>query len=142
MKVTYTDALNTAIAILNSTEAYGEEVEALTATTEKLVALRDTIEKRNAKRGSDEAKAKVNAQRKAKNAQERKAVVDVVVPVLREGLTHTQIGLTAKELYEVTKDELPSDFSVAKVQYVLLHEMVDEVVKTEAKGKANTYRLA
>ena len=139
MKVTYTDALNTAIAILNSTEAYGEEAEALTATTEKLVALRDTIEKRNAKRGSDEAKAKVNAQRKAKNAQERKALVDVVVPVLRGHLTS---DLTAKELYEVAKDELPADFSVAKVQYVLLHEMVDEVVKTEAKGKANTYRLA
>ena len=139
MKVTYTDALNTAIAILNSTEATGEEVEVITATTEKLVALRDTIEKRNAKRGSDEAKAKVNAQRKAKNAQERKALVDVVVPVLRNHLTS---DLTAKELYEVAKDELPADFSVAKVQYVLLHEMVDEVVKTEAKGKANTYRLA
>ena len=121
MKVTYIDALNTAIAILNSTEAYGEDVEALNATTEKLVALRDTIERRNEKRGSDEAKAKTNAQRKAKNAQERKALMDVVVPVLRNHLT--------------------SDIT-AKVQYVLLHELKDEVVKTEAKGKANTYRLA
>ena len=139
MKVTYTDALNTAIAILNSTEAYGEDVEALNATTEKLVALRDSIEKRNAKRGSDETKAKTNAQRKAKNAQERKALMDKVVPVLRNHLTS---DITAKDLYEVAKDELPSDFSTAKVQYVLLHEMGDEVVKTETKGKANTYRLA
>lgn len=139
MKVTYIDALNTAIAILNSTEAYGEEVEALTATTEKLVALRDTIERRNEKRGSDEAKAKTNAQRKAKNAQERKVLMDKVVPVLRNHLTS---DITAKDLYEVAKDELPSDFSTAKVQYVLLHELSDEVVKTETKGKANTYRLA
>lgn len=139
MKVTYIDALNTAIAILNSTEAYGEDVEALNATTEKLVALRDTIERRNEKRGSDEAKAKTNAQRKEKNAQERKVLMDKVVPVLRNHLTS---DITAKDLYEVAKDELPSDFSTAKVQYVLLHELKDEVVKTEAKGKANTYRLA
>ncbi len=139
MKVTYIDALNTAIAILNSTEAYGEDVEALNATTEKLVALRDTIERRNEKRGSDEAKAKTNAQRKEKNAQERKVLMDKVVPVLRNHLTS---DITAKDLYEVAKDELPSDFSTAKVQYVLLHELKDEVIKTEAKGKANTYRLA
>ena len=139
MKVTYIDALNTAIAILNSTEAYGEDVEALNATTEKLVALRDTIERRNEKRGSDEAKAKTNAQRKEKNAQERKVLMDKVIPVLRNHLTS---DITAKDLYEVAKDELPSDFSTAKVQYVLLHELKDEVVKTEAKGKANTYRLA
>lgn len=139
MKVTYTDALNTAIAILNSTEAYSVELEVLKATTEKLVALRDTIERRNEKRSSDEAKAKTNAQRKEKNAQERKVLMDKVAPVLRNHLTS---DITAKDLYEVAKDELPSDFSTAKVQYVLLHELSDEVVKTEAKGKANTYRLA
>jgi hypothetical protein len=29
-----------------------------------------------------------------------------------------------------------------KVQNILLREMAPELIKTEAKGKANTYRLA
>ena len=36
----------------------------------------------------------------------------------------------------------PDKVNLLKVQAVLLREMKDELVKTETKGKANTYRLA
>ena len=87
---------------------------------------------------SPEAKAKMNAKRKEATAIARAELVAKVAPVLRDYLTEDR---TAKELFEVAKDRLPSDFSVAKVQNVLLREMAPELVKTEAKGKANTYRL-
>ena len=90
---------------------------------------------------SEEAKAKANAQRKAKTAVARAELVAKVAPVLREGLSHTLEGLTAKELFTEVADKLPADFTAPKVQNVLLREMRDELVITEAKGHANTYRL-
>lgn len=88
---------------------------------------------------SDEAKAKQNELRKAKTAAARAELVAAVAPVLRKYLT---ADVSAKELYEVAKAELPADFTANKVQNVLLREMKPELVVTEAKGKANTYRLA
>ena len=90
---------------------------------------------------SEEAKAKANAARKAKTAQVRAELIAKVAPVLREGLSHTLEGLTAKELFAEVADKLPEDFTALKVQNVLLREMREELVITEAKGKANTYRL-
>ena len=87
---------------------------------------------------SPEAKAKMNAKRKEATAVARAELLAKVVPVLRAHLTE---DITAKELFEVAKDELPSDFSAPKVQNILIREMASELVKTEAKGKANTYRL-
>ena len=69
----------------------------------------------------------------------RAELVAKVAPILRKHLTS---DLTAKELFEVAKGELPTDFTAPKVQNILLREMAPELVKTEAKGKANTYRLA
>jgi hypothetical protein len=88
---------------------------------------------------SEEAKAKISAARKEKTAEARKELVAKVAPVLRKYLTEE---LTAKELFAKAQSELPEDFSAAKVQNILLREMAPELVKTEAKGKANTYRLA
>lgn len=88
---------------------------------------------------SEEAKAKANAKRKEQTAEARKELVAKVAPVLRKYLTEE---LTAKELFTKAQSELPEDFSAAKVQNILLREMAPELVKTEAKGKANTYRLA
>ena len=90
---------------------------------------------------SEEAKAKANAARKAKTAQARAELVAKVAPVLREGLSHTLEGLTAKELFSEVADKLPENFTALKVQNVLLREMRDELTITEAKGKANTYTL-
>jgi hypothetical protein len=83
---------------------------------------------------SDEAKAKA----KDKRAKARTALMEQVLPVIREGVAD---GGTAKEIYERCADALPADFTANKVQYILLNEMANEVVKTEAKGKPNVYKM-
>ena len=122
------------------------KIEALTIALNTIedTEARETIEKMIAqlskpRKTSDEAKAKQNAKRKEATAQARAELVAKVAPILRKCLT---ADVTAKELYEMAKDELPADFSAAKVQNILLREMAPELVKTETKGKANTYRLA
>lgn len=88
-----------------------------------------------------EQKEAANSARKAKTAAARAELVAKVAPILREGLSHTLQGVTVKELFGMVQNELPEDFSVAKVQNVLLREMRDELDIIETKGKANTYRL-
>lgn len=78
------------------------------------------------------------AQRRERTAQARAALVEKVAPVLRKHLTY---DITAKELFEVAKDELPQGFSAAKVQNILIRELSPELFKTATNGKANTYRL-
>ena len=132
-KMALENALTVVTSYLSKTENSAETV-ALTATVE-------TIEKMVAQLSTpvDEEKRKAaNEARKAATAEARKALVEKVAPVLRKYLT---TDLTAKEVYEAAKGELPTDFSPAKVQNILLREMKDELVKVEAKGKANTYRV-
>lgn len=86
---------------------------------------------------SEEAKAK----RRAATAQARAALMEKVLPVLRDALSKYEVGVTAKELYANCADRLPEDFTSAKVQAVLLREMKDEVIKTETKGKPNLYEI-
>ena len=138
--MTRVDALNTAIEMItNTVELNGkgdpDEVK-LTKTLEILIKIRDQVAKPHT--SSDEAKAKRSAMQKEKTAKARAELVSIVAPVLRKYLTS---DITAKELFEVAKNELPQDFSAAKVQNILIREMASELVKTEAKGKANTYRL-
>ena len=131
--LTRVDALNYAIAaVTNSNEVLTNPDEIV----EVLTKIRDQIAK--PRKTSDEAKAKA----KAKRADARVALMKQVLPILRDGLSnYPDVGQTAKELYEGNRDILPADFTVNKVQYILLHEMADEVVKTEAKGKPNIYML-
>lgn len=91
------------------------------------------------KAASDEAKAARSAKQKEATAKARAELVAQVAPVLRKYLT---ADITAKDLFEVAKSELPEGFSAPKVQNILIREMAPELVKTEAKGRANTYRLA
>ena len=86
------------------------------------------------RKSSDEAKAKA----KAKRADARATLMAQVRPILRDTIT---TDMTAKEIFTAAADRLPKDFTDKKVQYILLNEMKDEVIKTEAKGKPNTYRL-
>jgi len=88
-----------------------------------------------------EQKEAANAARRAKTAAARAELVAKVAPILREGLSHTLQGVTAKELYQMVEDKLPEDFYSVKVQNVLLREMRDELDIIETKGKANIYRL-
>ena len=80
------------------------------------------------------------AARRENAAAERHALMTKVIPPITAVLpTSAEEGRTAKEIFEAAKANLPSDFTANKVQYVLLHDMIDIVGKTEAKGKANTY---
>ena len=131
--ITRVDALDYAIAaVTNSTEVLTNPDEIVGVLTK----IRDQIAK--PRKTSEDAKARA----KAKRANERAILMAQILPILRDGLSnYPDVGQTAKELYESNSDVLPADFTTAKVQYILLHEMKDEVVKTEAKNKPNTYKL-
>ena len=108
------------------------QLEKITAALKTVAAMREQLSKPRTN------SAATNEKRKAATAQARAELVAKVAPVLREYLAS---DITAKDLYEAAKGELPADFTAPKVQNILLREMKDELVKTEAKGKANTYRL-
>lgn len=126
--ITRVDAMNYAIAAVTANETLTNSDEII----EVLVKIRDQIAK--PRKTSDESKAKA----KAKRAEARSILMEQVLPILREALTEDG---TAKEIYERCAESLPEDFTVNKVQYILLHEMAEEVDKIEAKGKANVYRM-
>ena len=125
--ITRVDALNIAIDTINT---YREND---TAVCDILTKIRDQIAK--PRTTSDEAKAKASAKR----AKARAELCSQVVPILREVIT---TDMTAKEIFTAAQERLPQDFTANKVQAILLREMKDELIKTETKGKANTYRLA
>ena len=121
--MTKKDALTVALNFVPADESKAREI--ITSMIEQLSKQRKT---------SDEAKAKA----KAKRADARATLLAQVLPILRDTIT---TDMTAKEIFTAASDRLPEDFTDKKVQYILLNEMKDEVVKTEAKGKPNTYRL-
>lgn len=144
MSMTKKDALSIASKILTDTLATMEDVTDNEADgIEEAINVIDGMVNNLSKPRtvSPEAKEKANAKRKEATAAARAELIAQVAPVLREALSHTLIGVTAKELYDLAKAKLPDDFSPAKVQNVLLREMAPEVVKSETKGKANTYAL-
>lgn len=118
MKMTYSEALEMAIYAMNYSANCEDEDEAekYTVCAEKLAALKEQLAKRH-------TSEKANDKRKAATVAARQELVAKVAPVLREVLTHTQLGLTAKEIFGEAQSRLPADFSVAKVQNVLLREM-------------------
>ena len=124
--LTRVDALNIAI------NSIPMAIESPTEVVEVLTKIRDQIAKPH--KASEDTKARA----KAKRANERAVLVAEVLPIIREGVAD---GGTAKEIFERCADALPADFTVAKVQYILLHEMANEVNKTEQKGKPNVYTL-
>ena len=133
MKMTKVDALNVALVELRALNTTNptlvpnavEAIEVLEGMVAQLSKPRKT---------SDEAKVKA----KAKRADARAALMEQVLPTIREAVAD---GGTAKEIFERCADALPKDFTAAKVQYILLHELADEVVKTEAKNKPNIYTM-
>ena len=138
MKMNYVDALNAAIATMTATE----QDETTTKAIEKLVAMRNTLVKRAETAKSPKNKEKLdafNAKRKEANAKARAELVATVAPVLRKYLT---ADITAKELYETAKAELPADYSWNKVQAMLTRELKPEVIRTERKKGGDLYRLA
>lgn len=128
--MTYSQALETAIAALSTGFTDTELIERLTALKAKYDAPKSPI--------SDEKKAAISAKRKEATAAARAELVGSVAPVLRKYLDTDR---TAKEIYTLAQSELPADFNWQKVQNVLLRELEPEVIKTPHNGGANTYRL-
>lgn len=89
---------------------------------------------------SDEKKAEIYAARRAATATARTDLVTPIIPILRDVITR---DMTAAEIYEAAKDRLPvgSDMTPRRIGNILQREMAVELIKTEARGKANTYRL-
>jgi len=125
--MTYATAIENAIRALSASNENDE-------TIERLQTLAVAIAKRNTHKTSDAVKAK----QAEKRATARTEVVNVVAPIVRKALTTEPA--TIKEIFERCKG-LPEDFTASKVQYLLLHEMKDEVIKTESKTKPNTYHI-
>ena len=121
--MTKKDALTVALNFVPADESKAREI--ITSMIEQLSKQRKT---------SEESRAKA----KAKRADARSALLAQVLPILRDTIT---TDMTAKEIFTAAQERLPQDFTDKKVQYILLNDMKDEVVKTETKGKANTYRL-
>ena len=139
--MTKKDALTVALSTLTASTYPNPSFDGKDTTRKEIPVeeIRDTITKMieqlsKPRKSSDEAKAKA----KAKRADARSALMAQVLPILRDTIT---TDMTAKEIFAAASDRLPQDFTDKKVQYILLNEMKDEVVKTEAKGKPNTYRL-
>ena len=106
---------------------------------ERLVALKASVEKRNASHGSDEARAKANDKRKAETAAKRAEYLKVAVPIVREGMSITP--RTDKEIYEAMRN-VPADMTLAKVRYMLVHNEIGDDVVTVKNGKnPNTYYI-
>ena len=127
--MTYNTAIENAIRAL-STSASNENAE----TIERLQTLAASLAKRNARKSSDAAKER----QAEKRAEVRMGVINEVAPIVRKALTHEPS--TVKEIFQRCEG-LPEGFTAAKMQYLLLHEMANEVVKTEAKNKPNTYNI-
>ena len=121
--------------------------DALDATTEDdlteyVQELKDalgTIETMLVQVGKDTAR---NEQRKVENAQKRAEMLKEILPVLREVLSHTLQGMTVKDITNDFADKWTGAFMTpAQIQYILLHDMKDEVEVIKNGRNANTYRL-
>ena len=124
--MTYAQALNFAI------DTISDEI-----VKDRLTTLRDTLAKRSQR--SEDSKAKANAKRKMKNAENRAAMLAQVLPILSDNMpTSSGTAMTAKEIFAACEASLPDGFTSAKVQYILLNDM-PEIRRVENKGKANAY---
>ena len=137
-QMTYAEALNIVkqtIEAINLTECgfTTEQREKVVFALARIEALRKKYS--TPRPSSDEAKAK----RRAKSAQEREALVAEISPIVMSAMTMEE--QTAAEIYNKCVNDLPNDWSIPKVQYLLLHELASVIDKIEVKGKPNTYRL-
>lgn len=120
--------------------------DALDATTEDdlteyVQELKDalgTIETMLAQVGKDTAR---NEQRKVENAQKRAEMLKDVLPTLRDILSHTLQGMTVKDIASDFEVWTGNTMTPPQIQYILLHEMKDEVEVIKNGRNANTYRL-
>ena len=145
MKMTKSEAMMVAMNVIDdymniSEELTAEQREQLTKAHDVIASYKATLDK--PRTVSPETAAKREARAEAQKSATREArakLVAEVAPVLRKYLV---TDLTAKELFEVAKDELPEGFTSGKVQNILIREMKEETIRTERKKGGDTYRLA
>lgn len=136
MKMTNTIAIENAISILGSVE----QTETVVKTIERLNAMHETLVNRAKAAASNEKIKAANEKRKAETKAAREALMTAVLPVLRSVITSTP--KTAEQIYNDAKAMLPTDWTVKKVQYALLHELADEVEKVDNGRNSKTYKKA
>lgn len=83
-----------------------------------------------------------NEYRKKDNAHKRAEMLKDIFPVLREVLSHTLAGMTVKDITSDFEQKWTGEsMTSAQIQYILLHDMKDEVEVIKNGRNANTYRL-
>ena len=82
-----------------------------------------------------------NEQRKVENARERAYKMSKVGPSVREILSHTLQGMTAKDIFADFSANPSYHLTLPQLQYILLHDMKNEVEVIKNGRNANTYRL-
>ena len=121
--------------------------DALNATTEDdlpeyVQELKDARDKIKDMIAQIEREKKRSTERKVENAHKRAEMLKDVLAVLREVLSHTQIGMTVKDIVSDFDEKWTGVIMTpAQIQYILLHDMKDEVEVIKNGRNANTYRL-
>ena len=82
-------------------------------------------------------------QRKEERKQVRNGWIAEIKPFVREVLSHTQLGMTAKDVFGrfMTLTKWSYSITLPQLQYILLHDMEDEVEAINNGRNAKTYRL-
>ena len=132
------DALNVALDALcyemESIENDADLTETYAEKREACGVLKEMVERLNREE-----------QRKEARKQIRKDLVAEIKPFVREVLSHTQVGMTAKDAFSdfttLTKYVYSYVITLPKLQYILLHDMNDEVEAIDNGRNAKTYRL-
>lgn len=94
----------------------------------------ETIDNLEEVRANVEKELNRNSERAQANRELYAEAHDIVMDVL----SRFNVPVTAAELFEEIKDELPEGFKKGKVQYALLHYWDTEVETIE--GNPNTYK--
>ena len=114
------------------------QVELPEAIHERLSDLQTALAKRNQHHG-EASPAKKEAD-KAKRAENRKQVLDAIVPLVRQAMDTEP--RTVKEIFERMKDNCPEGFTIPKLQYMFTHnEIGDDVVKVDNGKNPFTYHI-
>lgn len=130
------DALNVAMNLIN---------DALGNITDKDDLIEYGKELEEAKQKIYEMRIAANReeQRKEERKKIRNGWIAKVKPFVREVLSHTQVGMTAKDAFSdfVALTKHSYSITLPQLQYILLHDMDDEVEAIDNGRNAKTYRL-
>ena len=85
--------------------------------------------------------AKKEEQRNQVKRRARKIALAPTIETLREILSHTQLGMTVRDIYSDFVSKKGESLSQGQIQYILLNDMFDEVESIDNGRNPKTYRL-